>query len=96
MMTALNTLNELMQGECCTMIDFAKYALSKNKKFASFPILDRFIEDLDLKPNLMTLILFVILEHLHTLRKNFKKYITESINCVWIKNHSPQMWPMLM
>ena len=59
----------------------------KNKKFASFPILNSSIEDLDPEPNLTTLVLFVILEHLHTLRKNFEKYIPENINnCAWLKN----------
>ena len=59
----------------------------ENKKFASFPILNSSIEDLDPEPNLMTLVLFVTLEHLYPLRKNFEKYIPENINnYAWIKN----------
>ena len=100
MITALNTLNELMQGECCTMIDFAEKVRAfkeklelwnvkvENKKFTgtSFPIFNSSIEDLDPEPNLMTLASFVILEHLHTLRKNFEECILENINnYVWIK-----------
>ena len=81
MITTLNTLNELMQEECRTMIDFADkvgafkekldlwYVKMENKMFASFPILNSSIEDLDPEPNLMTLVSFVILEHLHTLKK---------------------------
>ena len=58
----------------------------ENKKFASFPILNSFIKDLDPVPDIMTFVSFVILEHLHTLRKNFEKYIPENINYAWIKN----------
>ena len=84
-MTALNTLNESMRGQCCTMIDFADkvrafkeklelwYVKAENKRFASFPILNRSIEDLDPEPDLITSVSSVILEHLHTLRKTFKK-----------------------
>ena len=58
----------------------------ENKKFASFPILNSFIEELDPVPDVMTFVSFVILEHLHTLRKNFEKYIPENINYAWTKN----------
>ena len=60
------------------------YVKVKNKNFAFFPILNSFIEDLDPDPNLMTLVLF-ILEHLHTLRKNFKKCIPKNINYARVK-----------
>ena len=97
MMTALNSLNESMQRECRTMIDFANkvpafkeklelwYVKVENKKFASFPILNKPIEDLDPEPDLMTSVSFDILERCHTLRKNFKKYIPEN-NCTRKKN----------
>ena len=99
MMTALNTLNESMQGHGHTMIDFADkvrafkeklqlwYVKVESKRLASFPILNRSIEDLDPEPDLITSVSSVILEHLHTLRKNFEKYIPENINnYMWIKN----------
>ena len=99
MMTALNTLNESMQGHYRTMIDFADkvrafkeklqlwYIKVENKNLASFPILNRSIEDLDPQRDLITSVPSVILEHLHTLRKKLKKYIPEKINnYMWIKN----------
>ena len=78
-------LNELMQGECRTMIDFADkvrafkemlelwYVKVKNKKFASLPILNRAIADLDPESDLKTLISFVLLGNFKSLRKNFEK-----------------------
>ena len=62
-----------------------RYVKVENKKFASLPILNSSIEDLDPEHGKMTLALFVILKHLHTLRKNFEKYIPENINYAWIK-----------
>ena len=72
MMTALNTLNESTKGHGRTMIDFANkvrafkeklwYVKVENKTLASFPILNKSIEDVD--PDLTTSISFVILEHL--------------------------------
>ena len=98
MITALNTLNELMQGGCCTMIDFADKVRAfkeklelwnvkvQNKKFTSFPILNSSIGDLDPEPNLMTVVSFAILEHLHTLRKTLKNTFQKtSTTYVWIK-----------
>ena len=84
MMTALNTLNESMQGQCRTMIDFADkvrafkeklelwYVKVEKKRFAFFPVLNKSIEDLNPEPNLISSVSFVILEHLHTLRKTLK------------------------
>ena len=99
MMTALNTLNKSMKRECHTVIDFADkvrtskekselwYVKVENKEFAFLPILNRSIEDLNPEPDLMISVLFVILEDLHTPRKNFEKYNPENINfCTWIKN----------
>ena len=99
MVAALNTLNKLMQRECHTVIDFSDkvrtskekselwYVKVENKEFAFLPILNRSIEDLNSEPDLMTSVLFVILEDLHTPRKKFKKYNSENINfCTWIKN----------
>ena len=75
-----------------TVIDFADkvrafkvklelwYVKVENKKFALFPILNRSFEDLNPEPDLMTSVLFVILEDLHTPRKNFEKYNPENIN----------------
>ena len=48
------------------------YVKVKNKKLASFPILNGSIQHLDPVLDLMTSVSFVILEHLHTLRKNFE------------------------
>ena len=63
------------------------YVKVENKEFAFLPILNRSIEDLNPEPDLMTSVLFVILEDLHTPRKKFKKYNLENINfCTWIKN----------
>ena len=99
MMIALNTLNKSMQGHGRTMIDFVDkvrafkkklqlwYVKVENKRLASFPILNRSIEDLDPEPDLITLVSSVILKHLYTLRKNFEKSIPEKINnYMWIKN----------
>ena len=59
----------------------------ENKRLASFPILNRSIENLDPVPDLITSVSSVILEHLHTMRKNFEVYIPENINnYMWIKN----------
>ena len=58
----------------------------ENKKFVFFPILNSPVEDLDPEPVITTLVSFVILEHLYTLRKNFEKNILENINYAWIKN----------
>ena len=92
MMTALNTLNKSMQRECHTVIDFANKVRAfkeklelwnikvENKKFAFFPILNRSIEDLNPEPDLMSSVLFVILEDFHTPRKNFEKYNPENVN----------------
>jgi len=60
---------------------------SGKKRFASFPVLNKSIEDLNPEPDLIASVSFVILEHLHTLRKNFEKYIPENSNSyTWIKN----------
>ena len=59
----------------------------ENKRLAYFPILNRSIESLDRVADLITSVSSVILEQLHTLRKNFEKYIPENINnYVWIEN----------
>ena len=99
MMTELNTLNESLQEHGRTMIDFADkvrafkeklqlwYVKVENKRLASFPILHRSTEDLDPEPDSITSVSSVILEHLHTRRKNFEKYFPEKINnYMWIKN----------
>ena len=44
-----------------------------NKKFASFPILNSYIKNLDPESDLMTSVSFVILEGLHTLEKKTLK-----------------------
>ena len=92
MMTAINTLNKSLQREFHTVIDFADKVRAfkeklelwfievENAKFVFIPNLNRPIEDLDPEPNLMASVSFVILGDLHTLRKNFEKYIPENIN----------------
>ena len=77
MMRALNTLNESMQGKHHTMIEFVnklhafkeklELCYTKMKKFASFPILNRSIEDLDSESDLMTSVSLISLERAYTL-----------------------------
>jgi len=45
-------------------------------------IANRPIEDLDLEPDLITSFSFVILEHLHTLRKNFENAFQKTLTTV--------------
>ena len=90
-MTTLNTLNKSMQRECHTVIDFTDkvcvfkeklelaYVKVENKKFDLFPIWNRSFEGLDLEPDLMTSVSFVILKDLYT-QKHFENYIPENIN----------------
>ena len=72
----------------------------ENKKFAFFPILNSSIEDRDPELDSMTSVLFVILEDLHTLRKNLRNsentFQKTSTPIRESKIHSAQMWPILM
>ena len=90
-----------MSGFCDKLRSFKEklelwFVKVKNKKLISYPILNRSIEDLDPESNLMALISFAILEHLHTLRKNLKHTFQKTLTTISIKIHSSQKWPILV